>query len=102
MPYGTSVPNPFSSCSNVTSLPDQAADAALMFEPRDCAGMAAAIARLWSDEALRATLVERGSIRVKAFTWDRTARHFRAHYRRLGRRDLDDADRTILASPPIL
>ncbi|HEX9045373.1 MAG TPA: glycosyltransferase family 1 protein [Candidatus Limnocylindrales bacterium] len=89
-------------CSNVTSLPAQAGDAALVFDPHDVRGIADAVARLWRDEPLRTALVERGALRVRAFTWDRTARHFRAHYRRLTGRLLTDADRAVLAAPPLL
>lgn len=89
-------------CSNVTSLPEQAGDAALLFDPRQPAEVAAAILRIWRDEDLRARLVDRGKARVRAFTWERTARHFRAHYRRLAGRQLDDIDRAVLEAVPIL
>ena len=89
-------------CSNVTSLPEQAGDAALVFDPRQPDEIAAAVARIWRDEGLRAHLVDRGRARVHAFTWERTARHFRAHYRRLAGRLLGDMDRAILSAPPIL
>jgi glycosyltransferase involved in cell wall biosynthesis len=89
-------------CSNVTSLPEQAGDAALVFDPRRTAEIADAVVRIWRDDDLRARLVERGTARVSAFTWERTARHFRAHYRRLTDRPLDDSDRAILSAPPLL
>jgi len=89
-------------CSNVTSLPEQAGDAALVFDPRQPAEITAAVVRIWRDEGLRAQLVDRGRARVRAYTWERTARHFRAHYRRLAGRLLDDTDRAILTAPPIL
>jgi glycosyltransferase involved in cell wall biosynthesis len=70
-------------CSNVTSLPQQAGDAALVFDPDDVAAMAAAILRLWTDGDLRDRLVHRGRIQVAELQWDTTARLFRTHYRRL-------------------
>jgi glycosyltransferase involved in cell wall biosynthesis len=73
-------------CSNVTSLPDLAGDAALLFNPDSIDNMADAIRRLWQDDTLRRTLVERGSRRAQLFSWKRTARIFRAHYRRLAGR----------------
>ena len=89
-------------CSSVTSLPDQAGDAALVFDPRRPDQIADAIARLWTDDALRAQLVDRGAARVATFTWDKSAHLFRAHYRRLSGRALNDSDRAMLAaSPPI-
>jgi len=89
-------------CSNVTSLPAQAGDAALVFDPRDPAAIAAAMLRLWTDEALRHQLSARGRWQVSRFTWERTARHFRAHYRRLASRPLTDEDRTLLSAEPLL
>jgi glycosyltransferase involved in cell wall biosynthesis len=70
-------------CSNVTSLPEQAGDAAVLFDPYDVTAMAGAIAAVWSDDGLRRRLVAAGRSRVAALSWERTARLFRAHYRRL-------------------
>jgi glycosyltransferase involved in cell wall biosynthesis len=89
-------------CSNVTSLPEQAGDAALVFDPYRPAEMAGAILRLWTDETLRRHLLERGQKRVAQFSWDRTARLFRAHYRRLAQRPLNKEDRELLAAPPLI
>ena len=89
-------------CSNVTSLPDQAGDAALLFDPCQPEEIAGAIHQLWRDEALRRSLVERGKRNVARFTWERTARIFRAHYRRIANRCLSEEDHTLLAAPPLL
>jgi len=89
-------------CSNVTSLPDQAGDAALLFNPCKPEEIAGAICQLWRDEALRRSLVERGKRNVARFTWERTARIFRAHYRRIANRCLSEEDHTLLAAPPLL
>ncbi|CAN5671842.1 hypothetical protein BH23CHL8_BH23CHL8_09530 [soil metagenome] len=85
-------------CSNVTSLPDQAGDAALLFDPDDIDGMAHAIKRLWTDAKLRATLIERGRARIAGLSWEMTARTFRAHYRRLTRRTLTEEDMALIES----
>jgi glycosyltransferase involved in cell wall biosynthesis len=87
-------------CSNVTSLPEQAGDASLIFDPDDVPAIADAIRRLWTDEDLRTTLIQRGYERVRPLSWDRTARTFRAHYRRIGRRTLSHEDRALLATHP--
>jgi glycosyltransferase involved in cell wall biosynthesis len=89
-------------CSNVTSLPDQAGDAALTFDPDSTNDIAAAVLQLWTNESLRETLVRRGKSRVDRFSWDRTARHFRAHYRRVGRVRMSDEDRDLLDGEPLL
>jgi len=61
-------------CSNVSSLPEVAGDAAFLVDPRDVKGMAEAMNRLLQDEGLRAEVVERGYRRVRQFSWDRCAR----------------------------
>jgi glycosyltransferase involved in cell wall biosynthesis len=61
-------------CSNASSLPEVAGDAALMFDPHSPAQIAAALGRLLSDAALRDELRERGLARAGEFTWQRTAR----------------------------
>ncbi|HEY8491160.1 MAG TPA: glycosyltransferase family 1 protein [Dehalococcoidia bacterium] len=89
-------------CSAVTSLPRQAGDAALLFDPDQPGEMAAALRRLWLDGGLRRTLAERGRRRAAHLTPDRSARTFRAHYRRLAGRPLTEEDRALLAERPEL
>lgn len=86
-------------CSRVTSLPEQAGDAAILFDADVPAEIAQAILRLWDEQDLRHQLVQRGRKRVAEFTWDRTARLFRAHYRRLSARPLTAEDQGLLAEP---
>ena len=83
-------------CSNVTSLPEQVGDAALLFDPLDEAAIASALGTLWSDGDLRATLVQRGRANVSRFSWEHVARTFRAHYRRLAGRRLGAEDAALL------
>jgi glycosyltransferase involved in cell wall biosynthesis len=61
-------------CSNASSLPEVAGDAALSFDPHDERLIAEAIVRLLDDHALRETLIARGEERARQFTWQRTAR----------------------------
>jgi glycosyltransferase involved in cell wall biosynthesis len=86
-------------CSNVTSLPDEVGDAALVFDPLDVPEMAESIERLWTDPALCDQLVERGRLKVARYDWVRTARIFRANYRRIAERRLTDDDKALLAAP---
>jgi glycosyltransferase involved in cell wall biosynthesis len=86
-------------CSNVTSLPAQVGDAAIVFDPHDEDAIVAAVRQLWLDNFLRTELGRKGHERVREFTWERTARHFRAHYRRLTGQNLDEADRALLDAP---
>jgi glycosyltransferase involved in cell wall biosynthesis len=86
-------------CSSVTSLPDEVGDAALVFDPLDVADIARSIARLWTEDALCQELVRRGRARVARYDWVRTARIFRAHYRRIAGWPLAAEDTALLAAP---
>jgi glycosyltransferase involved in cell wall biosynthesis len=61
-------------CSNASSLPEVAGEAALLFDPYDERAIAAAIERLLvdADEAARRRAL--GRQRARLFTWERTAR----------------------------
>jgi alpha-1,3-rhamnosyl/mannosyltransferase len=60
-------------CSNASSLPEIAGDAALLFDPLSVADIAAAVDRLLADDALRADLAARGRERAAGYSWQRTA-----------------------------
>jgi len=60
-------------CSNVSSLPEVAGDAAILVDPREPSAWAEAIERVLDDEPLRATLVDRGLCQVTRFSWERCA-----------------------------
>ncbi len=61
-------------CSNSSSLPEVAGDAALLFDPLDERAIADAIERLLADRSFAAQLAQRGRVRAARFTWERTAR----------------------------
>jgi glycosyltransferase involved in cell wall biosynthesis len=86
--------------SSATGLPDLVGDAGLIFDPESTEEIADSVQRIWSDDELRRTLGERGRARSELFSWDHTARLFRAHYRRIGGRTLAEEDRILLAAPP--
>jgi glycosyltransferase involved in cell wall biosynthesis len=86
-------------CSDVTCLPKQASGAAVLFDPRDPNAIADAMILLWADASARANLVDKGVERVAAFTWERTARTYRALYREVAGRPLTSEDRELLAAP---
>jgi glycosyltransferase involved in cell wall biosynthesis len=88
-------------CSSATSLPDLVGDAALLFDPDDTRQIADQVLRLWTDPKLRADLTERGRRRGAGFSFDRTARLFRAHYRRIGQRPMSEEDHALLAATPL-
>jgi glycosyltransferase involved in cell wall biosynthesis len=84
-------------CSSVTSLPEQAADAAVLFDPYSVEEIAGALARMASNESLRDELKRRGQRRLGDFSLERTAKAYRAVYRRAAGRALDDEDRWLLS-----
>ena len=86
--------------SKATCLADIVDDAGLTFDPDDVEAMAAAIERLWSDDALRRDLACRGRQRVAGLTWPSTAASYRALYRLVGERSLSAEDRSLLDTDP--
>lgn len=58
--------------SNVTSMPEVAADAALLVDPFDVESIADAMEKIL-DENLRNTLIEKGRRRREDFSWDKAA-----------------------------
>ena len=82
--------------SNHTALPDQVGDAGLMFDAVDVSAIANAVQKMATDPNLRRDLVERGHRRVKDFDWTRTAKAYRAVYRRVAGLTLNEEDRWLL------
>ncbi len=69
-------------CSNASSLPEVAGDAAMLFDPHDAVAIAGALRQLLEDEALCDRLRARGVERAAQFTWERTARATLQSYER--------------------
>jgi len=69
-------------CSNRSSLPEVAGDAALTFDPDDPQAIAVAVERLLSDGGLAARLRDAGRARAAGFTWSQAARGTLASYER--------------------
>ena len=83
-------------CSSVTSLPEQASGAALLFDPFDVDEIAGALARMATNEGLREGLRRRGASRLEDFSLERTAKAYRAVYRRAAGLGLGEEDRQLL------
>ncbi len=60
-------------CSNTSSLPEVAGEAALLVDPLDTEALAQALEQVVTDGALRQRLVERGFDQVQRFSWRRCA-----------------------------
>jgi glycosyltransferase involved in cell wall biosynthesis len=69
-------------CSNASSLPEVAGDAALLFDPSSQAEVTGAIRRLLEDRALAERLAARGRERAAGFSWERTGAASLDGYRR--------------------
>ena len=85
-------------CSDVTSLPEYGGDAVLLFDPTSVESIAAAIRRMSTEPELRARLRQRGTDRIRLFTWERTAKMYRALYRKVAGHPLSDAEHHLLAN----
>lgn len=59
--------------SNVTSMPEVAGDAALLVDPFSVQSIIDAMIRISSDEELRKSLIAKGKIRSKNFSWQKSA-----------------------------
>ncbi len=77
-------------CSQTSSLPEIAGDAALLFPPTDSAAIATAIVTLLKDADLRAEMRERGARQARKFSWENAARQTLAVYRRVCRQNAAD------------
>lgn len=69
--------------TNISSLPEVAGDAALLVDPDDVEGLAAALRRVLQDDALAADMSARGIERARQFSWERCARETLDVYRSL-------------------
>ena len=63
-------------CSNVSSLPEVVADAALMINPFVPEEITTALEMILTDETLRQSLVIKGRARAQFFSWEKTAAEY--------------------------
>ncbi len=61
-------------CSNTSSLPEVAGDAALTVDPRSVGEIAQALQRLVTDPSLAEELSRKARARAERFSWGETAR----------------------------
>ena len=69
-------------CSNATSLPEVAGEAALYFDPLDVDAIATSVQRILEDGDLADRLRAAGRLRAQMFSWDEAARRTLACYRK--------------------
>jgi glycosyltransferase involved in cell wall biosynthesis len=70
--------------SNVSSLPEVVADAAVLVDPYDPVAIADGVARVLTDENLRVDLRRRGLARAHQFSWEQSVRRVHAIYNEVG------------------
>ncbi len=70
-------------CSNTSSLPEVAGDAALLVDPLDTDALTDALRRVLADPGLAAELRQRGYAQAARFSWSRAAQETAAVYERL-------------------
>jgi glycosyltransferase involved in cell wall biosynthesis len=70
-------------CSNTTSLPEIAGDAALYFDPASQDDIANIILKFYSDPLLKEELVRRGQSRITLFSWKKMAEEIFQLYKEL-------------------
>jgi glycosyltransferase involved in cell wall biosynthesis len=69
-------------CSDTSAIPEVAGDAAVLFDPRSSAEIAAAVTTILRDPSRAAELAQKGRERAALFTWRRTAEGTLASFER--------------------
>ena len=70
-------------CSDTSSLPEVAGEAALLASPTDVRALIVAMRRALTDESLRTEMRAKGLAQASQFTWERTAKETLAIYRQV-------------------
>lgn len=64
--------------SNISSMAEAAGDAALLVDPLDTGDISRAMERIYADKNFRESLIARGYVRAKDFSWSKAAGEFLA------------------------
>ncbi|HEV7765746.1 MAG TPA: glycosyltransferase family 1 protein [Thermoanaerobaculia bacterium] len=84
-------------CAAITALPEQAGDAALLFDPTSVHEIATALERMSTDAQFRNELRANGTRRLSELDPIETLKRYRAVYREAAGQALDDEDRWLLS-----
>ena len=82
-------------CSNTSSLPEVAGDAALLVPPEDVQGWVEAIAHVMNDDALRLQMRERGFVQAARFSWENAARQTAEVYRQIANQETGEVKQAV-------
>jgi glycosyltransferase involved in cell wall biosynthesis len=69
--------------SNVTSLPEVVADAAITIDPHEVNAFVEAMYKVLTDEKLRENMIDKGLKRAQLFNWERSAEEMHRVYKQL-------------------
>ena len=61
-------------CSNISSLPEVAGDAAILIDPNNTEEIAETTSKVFSDDNLREGMIKKGFENIKKFSWEKCAR----------------------------
>ena len=61
-------------CSNLTSMPEVAGEAAIYADPYSLDSITEAMTKITSDENLKKSIIKKGRIQREKFSWDKTAK----------------------------
>lgn len=89
-------------CSSVTSLPEQTADAALLFNPFSVEEIADALKKMTIDARLREQLRARGMKRLKDFSLEKMAKAYLSVYKKAAGLSLNDDESILLAGANVM
>lgn len=70
-------------CSNVSSIPEVAGDAAYYFDPYDVSDISRAIEEVVFSPSLRQDMVAKGKLRIEMFSWEKCAQETMFVYKKL-------------------
>ncbi|MDA8871748.1 glycosyltransferase family 4 protein, partial [Flavobacteriaceae bacterium] len=70
-------------CSNTSSLPEIASDAAVYFDPSDEKSIHIAVLDVLKDHELRTSMIKKGYKRLEYFSWEKTAQKTKNLYKRI-------------------
>ncbi len=60
-------------CSNISSMPEVAGEAAILVDPHDVKEIATAISQVAKDDDLRIMMINKGIMQASTFSWDKSA-----------------------------
>jgi glycosyltransferase involved in cell wall biosynthesis len=84
-------------CSDLPVLREHAGNAPLYFNPENPQEISNAIFRIWTDPELRRDISKNGQKAVELFSWNKTAKIFRAYYRFLAAGTLGEEDAMLIS-----